>query len=51
MASFTTGTGLCNVEALHFYEAGNVVFYVTQTTHFGDKTASVLDFGDVSFFF
>jgi len=50
MASFTTGTGLCNVEAPNFYEAGNVVFNATRAMHFGDKASSVLDSGDVSFF-
>lgn len=51
MASFTTGTSLCNVEALYFCEAGKLVFNASQSTHFGDKTTSVLDSGDISFFF
>jgi len=51
MASFTTDTGLCNVEAPNFYEAGNVVFNATRAMHFGGKTSSVLDSGDVSLFY
>jgi hypothetical protein len=50
VASLTTNNSFCNVEALCFYEAGRVVFNSSQTTHFGDKTTSVLDSGDVSFF-